>query len=312
MNRILQWRRLKRFLQEQRTPFDLVHALWLDDPGGLALKAGAFLKVPVVASLGGGEAVWLPEIRYGGSGSVQSRSRIRRVLQSAQRITAGSRYALSLIREARPDALWLPLFPETEPFIAKKERDPAPPFRMLQVASINRVKDPFTLLEALRIVKEGNDALLLEWVGEDTLKGAVQRRAKAMGLEDKVRFHGFKPYDALPRFFHRAHLYIQSSLHESQGVAVCEAAAAGLPIVGTEVGLVRELAPESALAVPAGDAPTLAQALLNLMEDGSRRKRLGDRARAWAEIHNADWTAKQLLACYAGLISQENGQETGS
>ena len=134
VNRMLQWNRLKRFLQERTAPFDLVHALWLDEPGGLALKAGAFLKAPVVASLGGGEAVWLPEIRYGGSGSVQNRSRIRRVLQSAQRITAGSRYALSLFRESRPDALWLPLLPETEPFIAKEQRDPAPPFRMLQVA----------------------------------------------------------------------------------------------------------------------------------------------------------------------------------
>ena len=51
---------------------------------------------------------------------------------------------------------------------------------------------------------------------------------------------------------------------------------------------------------------------VDLMEDAARRKRLGDRARAWSKIHDADWTAKQVLACYDGMISREAGGEAGS
>jgi len=73
----------------------------------------------------------------------------------------------------------------------------------------------------------------LDWVGEDTLQGEAGRLAASLGLAGRVDFHGFQTYERLPQFYGRARLYVQASRHESQGVAVCEAAAAGLPIVGT-------------------------------------------------------------------------------
>jgi glycosyltransferase involved in cell wall biosynthesis len=119
-----------------------------------------------------------------------------------------------------------------------------------------------------------------------------------LSLTDVVRFHGFLPVDALPAFYQRAHLYLQSSRHESQGVAVCEAGAAGVPTVGTAVGLVAELAPDAAQAVPIGDHVALAGAVLDLLSDHGRRMQLGEAARTWAHAHDADWTARMLEAIY--------------
>src|SRR5262249_48102868 len=41
--------------QHRRQPFDLLHGLWADEPGFLAVTAGHWLKGPTVVSLLGGE-----------------------------------------------------------------------------------------------------------------------------------------------------------------------------------------------------------------------------------------------------------------
>jgi glycosyltransferase involved in cell wall biosynthesis len=82
---------------------------------------------------------------------------------------------------------------------------------------------------------------------------------------------------------------------------VCEAAAAGVPAVGTAVGIVAELAPEAALAVPVGDAEALAGGIVALLQDPARREALGRAAQAWAHTHDAGWTAAQFESLYAGL-----------
>ena len=92
----------------------------------------------------------------------------------------------------------------------------------------------------------------LDLVGEDTLNGALQERAVRLGLADRIAFHGFVPSDRLPQFYACAHLYVQSSRHEAAGVAVLEAAASGVPVVGTAVGYVKDWARLRAAAVPPG------------------------------------------------------------
>jgi glycosyltransferase involved in cell wall biosynthesis len=186
-------------------------------------------------------------------------------------------------------------------------RPAGPPWRLLHVASLNRVKDQGTLLRALRLVIDAGrltpslGLVNLDLVGEDTLGGRVQQLAADLGLSGAVRFHGFRPVDEIIPLYHQAHLYVQSSLHESQGVALCEAAAAGVPTVSTAVGLAAELAPDAAWVVPPGNAPALAEGIITLLTDRERRERLGRTAQIWAETHDADWTARAFEEIYASL-----------
>ena len=292
--------RLLGVLRRSARPVDLVHAFWIGNPGILGLLASRRLGVPLVATVGGGEIVALPEIGYGGRLAWGSRLKATAALRRADAVTAGSPFALASIRGARPDAQCIPLFPEPLRF-APSPAPPGPPWRLLTVSTVNRVKDPVTLLGALRLVADRIHDVHLDWVGEDILEGEARRLAKTLDLDDTVTFHGFEPNETLARRYAGAHLYVQASRFESQGVSVCEAAAAGLALVGTEVGLLADLAPERAAAVPVGDPGALAEAIVRLLRDPGERRRLGEAAAAWAAESTADTTAESFDRLYRRL-----------
>ncbi len=78
-----------------RRTFDVLHGLWADEPGFLAVSAGRLLGVPAVVSLLGGELVALPEIGYGGQLSRSNRWLTGQALRHAHAVTTGS----ELLRE---------------------------------------------------------------------------------------------------------------------------------------------------------------------------------------------------------------------
>ena len=299
--------RLLLRLRRDEERFDVVHAFSLGWLSTLALLSGRTFGAPVVASLFGGEMVHLQEIDYGGWRGVRGPLHVRLALRFADRVTAGSEYALGPLRQRRSDALRLPLFPASPAARGGATTTrPVPPEggpRLLTVSSVNRVKDPGTLLEALRRVLEERPDVRLDWVGEDTLGGWAAELAERLGVAHAVVFHGRREHEELPAFHRRATLYVQASRHESAGMAVCEAAQSGLPIVGTEVGLLAELAPDRAVAVAVGDPARLAEAILRLLRAPELARSIGERARRWGEAASVDQTVAQALELYGSLIA---------
>lgn len=287
---------------------DVIHAFWVGTTSTMAVLAGRWLRIPVVVSVGGGELVWLPDIGYGGAGTWRGRAHARLAWRLAAAVTGGSQFVLRMVQPQRPDAQWVPLGVDQGLFGGAVDRPAGPPWRLLHVASINRIKDPTNLLHALRQVLDQEPDVRLDWMGEDTLNGTQQALAAELGVAHAVRFHGVLPVTALPDLYRQAHLLVQSSRHESQGVAVCEAAACGTPTVGTAVGLVDELAPQAACRVPVGDPTALANGILALLCDAQQREQMGAAAQSWAHTHDADWTAHTFEALYAQ--SNKRGPKT--
>jgi glycosyltransferase involved in cell wall biosynthesis len=177
---------------------------------------------------------------------------------------------------------------------------------LLQVASLSRVKDQARLIDALAILAESLD-VHLDLVGEDTVGGALQARASALGVRDRITFHGFVPHDEIAAIRGRAHLYVQTSRHESAGVAVLEAAAAGLPVIGTPVGYVADWAPERAVAFEGKSVKSVATAIAVLLKDADRRRRVASAALDFACSHDADHTAEEIAKIYNALHIPHDG-----
>jgi glycosyltransferase involved in cell wall biosynthesis len=292
--------------------FHLLHAFWALDTGLAASLIGRWLRVPVVVSVGGGEAVWLPDIGYGGAGSRTGRARMRASLRLANVLTAGSAFAARhLPVEARQRTRIIPLGIHCDTFAAGPSRPAGPPWRLLEVADLSLVKDQEMLLRAFCEVASRLGDVSLDCIGEDTLGGQLRRRAEALGVGSRVQFHGFLPQKNLPGFYRNAHLHVVSSRYESQGVAILEAAAAGLPTVGTPVGLLPTMAPLAAHCVASGDARGLADAITSLLLNATAREAMGAAAQRWALDHDAEWTAREFEDVYANAL-RSWGRRPGS
>ncbi|HET6386387.1 MAG TPA: glycosyltransferase [Armatimonadota bacterium] len=282
--------------------FDVFHGLWASQSGLAAALAGRLFRAPCVVSVVGGELARVPQIDYGSQLSIRARMTVAVALRLAQMVTVESPYNLELVRRLRRDALLAPFGVDTDLFSPPTSPPPHPPWTLLHVASLNRVKDQPTLLRAFARIHAVNPNTRLDIVGMDTLNGAIHRLAAELELGDSVQFHGFQPSGQVADFMARSHLLLHSSLHEAGEVVTLEAAAAGLPTVGTAVGHVAQLAPGAAFAVPVGDDRALAAAVLDLLADPIRRRQLGRNALAWARAHNADWSTAQYEVLYTDLI----------
>jgi glycosyltransferase involved in cell wall biosynthesis len=294
--------KLMSALREAGGGFDLLHAFWVFPQGSLAVAAGSLLRIPVVISIGGGELVWLPAIRYGGMRTLRSRITMSATLRTASAVSAPSRYVMRSASGIRPDIQWLPTGVDTTIFQGSIERACGAPWRLLHVAGLNEVKNQETLLRAVQQVAAVGPAIVLDCIGVDALNGRVQALARNLGIADIVRFHGVLTVDEIVPFYRQAHLFVQSSLHESMGAAVLEASAAGVPTVGTNVGIVAEMAPRAAVAVPVSDPGALAQNIVELLENSRRREALALAAQDFARTYSADWTVAQFDELYRRVV----------
>ena len=265
------WARAVRAIaaEHRRGAFDALHAFWLDEPGWVAAWAARRLGVRAVLSLAGGELSWMPDIGYGlqlwpGRGAL-----VRACARQAAVVTAGSR-AYAAAAEAHFAAHGLRRGVSVAPLGVDLDRfrpGPAGPEaarRMINVGSLAPVKDQALLVRAFRQVVAARPDAELVIVGEGALRPALE--AQAAGLP--VRFAGAVPHEQLPAWYANAAVCVQTSRHEAQGLAVLEAAACGLPIVGTPVGVLPDVG-----QVAATEAE-LAEVLVELLGQPGRRAAL--------------------------------------
>ncbi len=143
------------------------------------------------------------------------------------------------------------------------------------VGNLYPVKGHRYLLEALPQVLNvvPNTTVLL--IGRGELEVELKAQAKALGVDDKVRFLGLR--DDIPKLLAVMDVFAMPSLSEGLSIALLEAMAAGKPVVATNVGGNPELVQEgeTGYLVPAEHPDALAQALIRLLSDPDVRVKFG-------------------------------------
>jgi len=255
--------------------FDRLWALWADEAGAVAVTAGRLIGRPVVVSVLGGELVALPDIGYGTARARGGRWTVALALRWADHVTVGSKPMWDAVaRRVPPDRLRLmPLRVDPQVFFASGAPKPGGPPTVLFVGSLEPVKDPVTMLRAFSLLASTTADVRLEVVGEGSMRPGLERLAQRLGIGRRVTFLGHLPRGSLPDRYRAATVLCVSSRHEAQGMVAVEAAACGLPVVGTRVGALVDLG-EAALTVPVGDHRALAGALARVVDD--HRARAGE------------------------------------
>jgi glycosyltransferase involved in cell wall biosynthesis len=308
------WTRLRAIrairAEHRQAPFDLVHAIFSGSCSFIAVAAAKWLGLPSLVHIAGGELVALHAIGYGGRQKWKGRLREALVLRATDAITAASTPIIDALHALGLPAQRIPLGVDLKqwPPIAPRGRS-STQARLIHVASLNRVKDPSTLLRALAALAEAGVDFRIDMVGVDTLEGEIQRLAEQLGLAARIRFLGFKTQRELRPIMAEADLLVMSSLHEAGPLVLLEAAVMGVPTVGTAVGHLVEWSPQAACAVPVGDWPALADAIRYVLDHDDLRLHLAGEAQRRALAEDADYTAGMFEALYRQLLAS---REVGS
>ena len=275
--------RTLRHLHHDR-PFDLLHGFWADEPGAIAVAAAGTLGLPVAVSLMGGELVALSAIGYGAALGRGGRWGASIALREADVVTVGSRWLERDLMSRRPDVAvrWMPLGVDLTRFApglsgaVRMDRSPV----VLSVGSLTEVKDPVLLLRAFARVRTADARLVV--AGDGPMRAGLERLATNLGILARVQFLGAIPRVALPDVYRGADVLAVTSLHEAQSMVAVEAAASGLPVVGTSVGVLPELAAAGGGLVMAGREPAAIAEGLDAALKAATHDRLGAGARAYA------------------------------
>lgn len=163
------------------------------------------------------------------------------------------------------------------------------------VGMVNRletVKGPEYFIDAAKIISETIPNVKYLIVGEGSLTKELELKCQENGIYDSTIFTGWR--EDVPEILPVLDLLVLPSLNEAVGRVLIEAGACGIPVVATDVGGIPEIVKhnETGLLVPPKSSKDLAEAVVSLLKDENKRKKMGDSAIIWA---NSKFNIKTLV-----------------
>jgi colanic acid/amylovoran biosynthesis glycosyltransferase len=168
-------------------------------------------------------------------------------------------------------------------------RDPAEETpTILHVARLVDVKGTQYLIRAFEKLAERFPDVRLAIVGDGPRKTRLEALAQALGIGQRVRFLGALPHAQVLAWMRKAAMLVLPSVRtstgrvEGLGMVLLEAAATGVPAVGSRIGGIPEgiIDGQTGFLAPERDADALAARMGDLLSDRDLRLRMGMEARA--------------------------------
>lgn len=145
------------------------------------------------------------------------------------------------------------------------------------VAHLAHHKGHIYLIEAAKILKEKGAELDILVIGDGELKDTLISKAKELGVDDVVKFLGFRK--DIPELLKAIDLFILSSYLEGLCTSLLDAMAAKLPIVATRTGGIPEAIEDgvNGILVPPRNPSALADAILQFYKDRNKLREMGEK-----------------------------------
>jgi glycosyltransferase involved in cell wall biosynthesis len=190
--------------------------------------------------------------------------------------------------------------------VAAAEFAPVPPAAdasdVVFVGELRRLKGVDVLIEALSLLETGGPPVTATIVGSGPEAAEFEALARARGRA-KVTFPGAMP---AREAFARGRLLIVPSRAESLPYIVLEGAAAGLPMLATNVGGIPEIfGPHGRRLLPPGDAARLAEAIRAALADPAAAQASAQALRERVRTHfSAEAMVQGVLAAYREALER--------
>ena len=245
------------------------------------------------------------QIAHGGRVFRAIRRLEREIIPEVDGLVYVSRWAREVLVEWLPEAASVPSAVIGGTVTPLREERPCEPLADLAtIGNLDIVKNHRFLLAVLAEAKKAGHTYTLDVYGEGPLERDLLRLRQSLGLEEQVRFLGFRP-DV------RRHLggyrgYVHACYSESFCLAIAEAMEAGLPIVAADIGPISELYEDGVEGRfwSLDDPRQAAQILIGLLESEPHRVQAGRAARERFHARfDADVVIPRLLDFLADRVA---------
>jgi len=129
-------------------------------------------------------------------------------------------------------------------------------------------------IEAIQLLAQEKKNILGLIIGEGELSESLKKLVQQIGLEQHILFAGYR--SDLVQLYHSMDVLVLSSLREGLPLTLLEGMAAGVPVVATDVGGIKEVIKdgEDGVLVPPNDPAALANAISRILDDSILRERV--------------------------------------
>ncbi len=264
-----------------------------------AIWIGALRGVPVVVNYRGGSAEAFLERQI---------ALVRPTLARAALLIVPSGYLHRIFSAHGISAMIVPNVVDLGTFApgAAARSDP----HLLVTRNLERIYDIETAIRAFaRIVMDFPDARLTV-AGAGPEREALERLARELGVDARLRFTGRLDNAELPSLYREATILLNPSRVDNMPNSLLEAMASGVPIVSTSVGGIPFLVEDgrTALLVPPGQPPAMAEAVLRLL----REPELADRLRSEARREVSRYAWPRVRPVLFGAYMRAAGMEAAA
>lgn len=175
------------------------------------------------------------------------------------------------------------------------------------VARLSDVKGHIYLIEAMKHVLDKVPAAQLAIVGEGRMKEELCDRVRQLKLEKNILF--IPSVADTKDMLSAMDLFVMPSLKEGLGLALMEAMAAGLPVIGSDVGGIKSLIQHqvTGLLVKPSDVEGLSSAIVEILQDSKKAAELGGNAKKFInENFSQEEMVLQTERMYLECVNAKN------
>lgn len=173
------------------------------------------------------------------------------------------------------------------------------------VARLEAAKGHIYLIDAMPEILQEVPESFFVIVGRGHLREQLEARVQALGVENRVVFTGFR--EDMLEIMNIFDLFTLPSLWEGLGIVLLEAMAFRLPIVASRVGGITDVVVDdtTGFLVPQKDSKSLALAIITLLKDPDRAKKMGEEGYQRVSKEFRDSVANEkMMELYEKLMNQ--------
>ncbi len=180
--------------------------------------------------------------------------------------------------------------------------------KMLNPITIGLIKslEPYNGIENLLLafktllLRNINDIQLLI-IGEGSFKDKLEKLVKELNINDKVTFLGKIDHSEIVKYYNKISIFVCPSIRESFGVSIIEASSCQLPVIGNNVGGIKEVIKDgkTGYLIDTSDTTLLADTIQKFILNDKLIKNFGLNGRKFV-MENFEWKSnvKQLISHY--------------